>query len=41
VRELILVKHAAPQVIPTLPACTWYLSAARQWVMSSSLPMVP
>jgi broad specificity phosphatase PhoE len=30
VRKLILVKHAAPQVIPALPACTWHLSAAGQ-----------
>jgi hypothetical protein len=35
VRKLILVKHATPQAIPALPACTWHLSAARQWGMSS------
>jgi broad specificity phosphatase PhoE len=30
VRKLILVKHSAPHVIPTLPAPSWHLSAEGQ-----------
>ena len=29
-RKLLLVKHAVPDIIPTLPAHTWHLSAAGQ-----------
>jgi len=29
-RKLILVKHAVPQIIPTLPAHAWHLSADGQ-----------